>query len=544
MKNIYKSIFPMLCLAASVSLSSCIDETVPEDDYATTDQVGASSSALEASLNGIPTQMTEGYLVYKGEQVDETDMGYPQFMIALTEMLGDMYPGGEPGYDHYRAYNTLEGTVLSETSYFSYLPWFTLYQFVKTANDVIGAVDLESATDQQKGLLGSAYAARAFDYYMLMTLFEPVENKYTDCSKVLGLTVPIVTEETTGEIAKNNPRVSHEEMVKFILSDLDKAIGCLSVTDAKSRRLPGLAAAYAIRAKVHLWDKDYENAAKYARMAIDASGATPMSETEWTDPTTGFAKACPSWLWYINYSGESMRNLANFVGWMSPEAAWGYGELTMPCIDKSLYDKIGSKDFRKNVFINPGKFAYYDYKTSHDRDFVENAPDYMAVKFRCLNGNNSTYSIGGATDVPVLRVEEMYLIEAEAVGASKSVAEGVALLNDFMKSYRDPAYNYTGTDLRNFQIEVLTQMRIEFWGEGNAFASAKRLKPNVIQNYDGTNAPADPYKINCEGIKPNWTLCIPISEVNANRALNGYNNPNPSFAVEGPTPIGQFASGK
>ena len=59
----------MLCLAASVSLSSCIDETVPEDDYATTDQVGASSSALEASLNGIPTQMTEGYLVYKGEQV-------------------------------------------------------------------------------------------------------------------------------------------------------------------------------------------------------------------------------------------------------------------------------------------------------------------------------------------------------------------------------------------------------------------------------------------------------------------------------------------
>ncbi len=534
----------MLCLAASVSLSSCIDETVPEDDYATTDQVGASSSALEASLNGIPTQMAEGYLVYKGEQVDETDMGYPQFMIALTEMLGDMYPGGEPGYDHYRSYNTLEGTVLSETSYFSYLPWFTLYQFVKTANDVIGAVDLESATDQQKGLLGSAYAARAFDYYMLMTLFEPVENKYTDCSKVLGLTVPIVTEETTGEIAKNNPRVSHEEMVKFILSDLDKAIGCLSVTDAKSRRLPGLAAAYAIRAKVHLWDKDYENAAKYARMAIDASGATPMSETEWTDPTTGFAKACPSWLWYINYSGESMRNLANFVGWMSPEAAWGYGELTMPCIDKSLYDKIGSKDFRKNVFINPGKFAYYDYKTSHDRDFVENAPDYMAVKFRCLNGNNSTYSIGGATDVPVLRVEEMYLIEAEAVGASKSVAEGVALLNDFMKSYRDPAYNYTGTDLRNFQIEVLTQMRIEFWGEGNAFASAKRLKPNVIQNYDGTNAPADPYKINCEGIKPNWTLCIPISEVNANRALNGYNNPNPSVAVDGPTPIGQFASGK
>ena len=268
MKNIYKRIFPVFCLAATMSLGSCIEEVEPEDDYATNEQVGASASALEASVNGIPTQMTEGYLVYKGEQVNETDMGYPQFMIALTEMLGDMYPGGEPGYDHYTSYNTLQGTGLSETGYYSYLPWFTLYQFVKTANDVIGAVDLESANDQQKGLLGSAYAARAFDYYMLMTLFEPVENKYTDCSKVLGLTVPIVTEATTGETAKNNPRVSHKEMMEFILSDLDKAIECLSVTDAKSRRLPGLAAAYAIRAKVHLWDADYENAAKLSLIHI------------------------------------------------------------------------------------------------------------------------------------------------------------------------------------------------------------------------------------------------------------------------------------
>lgn len=544
MKNIYKRIFPVFCLAATMSLGSCIEEVEPEDDYATNEQVGASASALEASLNGIPTQMTEGYLVYKGEQVNETDMGYPQFMIALTEMLGDMYPGGEPGYDHYTSYNTLQGTGLSETGYYSYLPWFTLYQFVKTANDVIGAVDIESATDQQKGLIGSAYAARAFDYYMLMTLFEPVENKYTDCSKVLGLTVPIVTEATTGETAKNNPRVSHKEMMEFILSDLDKAIECLSVTDAKSRRLPGLAAAYAIRAKVHLWDADYENAAKYARMAIDESGARPMNQSEWTDPTTGFAKACPSWLWYINYSGESMRNLANFVGWMSPESEWGYADLTQPCIDKSLYDKIGTNDFRKNVFVNPGKYAYYNYQTSRDRDFIENAPDYMALKFRCLNGNHATYSIGGATDVPVLRVEEMYLIEAEAVAASKTVAEGAALLNAFMKTYRDPAYNFTTTDLRRLQLEVLTQMRIEFWGEGNAFASAKRLKPNVIQNYEGTNAPSDPHKINCEGIKPNWTLMIPIDEVNANSALYGNNNPNPSAAVEGPTPIGTFAPGK
>ena len=80
--------------------------------------------------------MVQWYLVY-GEQVHETDMAYPQLMIAQTEMLGDMYPGGsESGYDWFRNYNTFNGNV-GENSYFAYLPWFTLYQFIKSTNDVI-----------------------------------------------------------------------------------------------------------------------------------------------------------------------------------------------------------------------------------------------------------------------------------------------------------------------------------------------------------------------------------------------------------------------
>ena len=155
-----------------------------------------------------------------------------------------------------------------------------------------------------------------------------------------------------------------------------------------------------------------------------------------------------------------------------------------------------------------------------------------------------TYSIGGVSDVSVMRVEEMYLIEAEAVGASQGVAAGAALLNSFMQQYRDPEYNYTGSDLREFQLEVLTQMHFESWGEGWAFPSAKRLKPDVIQNYEGTNAPDNTFKINCKGIKPTWTLVIPNTEVQSNSALENKNNPDPSQAVEGPTPVGEFAPAK
>ena len=544
MKNVNFLLY-MLSVVVALTLTGCITETFPEGDTATAEQIGASPSALQAALNGIPAQMSQGYLVY-GDQVTEIDMAYPQFMITQTELLGDIYPlGSNSGYDWYRGYNTGQSNM-SASQDVSYIPWFTLYMFVKSANDIISTVDIndESLLPSIRGSAGVAYACRAFDYYLLSVLYEPVANKYTDCSKVLGMTVPFVTEETTGEIAKNNPRASHADMIAFILSDLDKAEQCLADYTPSSKRFPNLSVVYGLKAKVYLWDEKYDKAAEYARKAIDAFGGAPVTAAQWEDPKTGFCVANQAWMWYINYSAETMGNLCNFTGWMSGEADWGYASLTRPSIDRSLYDKIADTDFRKHTFLDPKKYDYYNYQTSRDAAYINDAPAYLSLKFRCKDGNWQDYTTGGAVDVPIMRVEEMYLIEAEAIGASQGVAAGVAKLNDFMKTYRQPDYNFTSSNLRDFQLEVLTQMRIEFWGEGNAFPTAKRLKPGVIQNYDGTNAPADIFKINCEDIKPTWNFVIPIKEVQANKALDGNNNPDPTNAVKGPTPIGEYAKGQ
>jgi hypothetical protein len=239
-----------------------------------------------------------------------------------------------------------------------------------------------------------------------------------------------------------------------------------------------------------------------------------------------------------------MGNLANFIGWVSPEADWGYSSLSCPGIDRSLYDHIADTDFRKHAFLDPAKYDYYDYQTVRGSEWIEDAPDYLSLKFRCVNGDYETYTVGAAADIPFMRVEEMYLIEAYATGASQGVSAGVAKLNSFMQSYRQSDYNYTGTDLREFEKEVLSQLRIEFWCEGQAaFPIAKILKPDVIQNYEGTNAPADIYKINFKGIKPNWNFVIPLSEIQANPALEDWNNPDPTGTFTAPVEIGQFAPG-
>ncbi len=537
-----RKIFKLLSVftGSALLLAGCIEETFPEGGTATSEQVGASAAALEAAVNGIPSQMVQGYLIY-GDQVHETDIAYPSYMLSQSEMLGDLTVI-EQGYDWWNPYNTCLG--MSQTSYYSYISWFTLYQFIKSDNDVIAAVDIsdESLTDEMRGLAGIAYACRAFNYYMLMVLFEPVDNIYTDCSSVLGLTVPIVTEETTGEIAKSNPRATHDEMVEFILSDLDTAEELLANYTPSSRNFPDIAVVYGLKAKVYLWDEDYANAAEYARMAINASG-TPMTESEWLNSTTAFNTATSGWMWYVTPTADNMGNLANYIGHIAGEADWGYSSLSQPLILSSLYDEIAYTDFRKFAFLDPDR-STYNYESVRGDDWLAEMPDYFSLKFRCKSGDYQTYTVGAAADIPVMRVEEMYLIEAEAVGASQGVASGVALLNSFMQNYRQPDYNYTASDLRSFQLEVLKQMRIEFWGEGNAFPTAKRLKPDVIQNYEGTNVPSDNYKINCEGIKPNWNMVIPNSEIEANTALQNNNNPDPSSAIPSrPTPIGEFAPG-
>jgi hypothetical protein len=538
-KNIYLA--SALALMAS-AFTGCIEETFPESSSATSEQVGASSSALEAALNGIPSQMVESYYVYE-EQVHETDLGFQQYMIMMTELLGDLYSlGSNTGYDWFRNYNTCD-RAFGENTYFAYLPWFTGYKLIKAANDVIGAVNIEdeSVNETLKGMAGAAYACRAMDYYILTVLYEPVQNIYTDCSKVLGLTVPKVTESTTGEEAKNNSRLTHDEMIAFILSDLDTAEKLLADYTPASG-LPTLSVVYGLKAKVYMWDEDYANAATYARKAIDEFGGSPMTETQWLDVTSGFNTANQAWMWYSHRSAEGMGNLANFIGWVSPEADWGYSSLSCPGIDRSLYDHIADTDFRKHAFLDPDKYDYYDYQTVRGSEWIEDAPNYLSLKFRCVSGDYETYSVGAAADIPFMRVEEMYLIEAYATGASQGVSAGVAKLNSFMQSYRQPDYNYTGSDLREFEKEVLSQLRVEFWCEGQAaFPVAKILKPDVIQNYEGTNAPADIYKINFKGIKPNWNFVIPLTEIQANPALEGMNNPDPTGTFSVPVPVGEFA---
>ena len=73
-----------------------------------------------------------------------------------------------------------------------------------------------------------------------------------------------------------------------------------------------------------------------------------------------------------------------------------------------------------------------------------------------------------------MRVEEMLLIQAEGLIKSGQTAAGVQVLNDFVRTYRDPQYNAEATG-RKIEDEVWFQRRVELWGEGFSNSDTRRL---------------------------------------------------------------------
>jgi hypothetical protein len=121
-----------------------------------------------------------------------------------------------------------------------------------------------------------------------------------------------------------------------------------------------------------------------------------------------------------------------------------------------------------------------------------------------------------------MRVEEMYLILAEAQHMAGQ--NGKSTLEQFIKTYRDPAYVCTASDVQN---EVYRQKRIELWGEGRIWFDVMRLNKGVDRRGAG-------YEPNCVlNIPANdpillWRL--PQTEINGNSALTDADN-NPSTPV-------------
>ena len=542
--------------AGLVLLSGCIKEIDPQTSNVTIDQANNAPGAFVNFVSAI-TNSLAGSFTYSKSKQHPYDFGYPSFFL-MRDVMGQDIALEDKGNEWYTTWYAC-GVGLGPQYAVSQYPWTYYYGWIKSCNIVISMAGENPDGERMVGS-GIAYAMRAMFYMDIARMF--AQKSYA--MDKMAETVPLVLETTGLEALAKNPRATNEVMWAQILSDLDKAEERLQDYRRSDVYTPDLSVVYGLKARAYLTMEDWAKAEEYAKLA--QAGYSVMDEKQFTDRSTGFNTPNGSWMFGLIYKDTDENVLAN-----DGDSSWGsqmileisstgcgyaanYG--TSKRIDKHLYETIPATDFRKNSFVD---FAIDGYKDNDQEKAIEALSAYsdepkgllttasstgskavggLCVKFRPKGGVHDNQYQAYVVAVPMMRVEEMKLIEAEAAGMQNE-GRGIALLTDFAKT-RDPQFvygqhkdeTYGSSYATSFQNEVWWQRRVELWGEGFATFDIKRLDKGVIRSYPGTNHPLgmrwnkDLYTTNTGNIHPDWMdLCIIQTETNYNTACT--NNPTP-----------------
>lgn len=539
MKNIIK--FIAVGVASMTLATSCIDEIQPQSTTITAEQAanapGAYNnfvSAITSSLCGTPQYYSTSYV---------WDYGYPSFFLMRDMMGNDIAMGA--GNNWYYTWYTC-GTGLGPAYAYCQIPWTVYYSWIKNCNTVISLAGEEPDEEKIHGA-GIAYCMRAFFYMDLARMF--AQKPYT--ADKSSETVPIITGTEELDSLAYNPRATNEKMWNFIISDLKTAEKYIAGYERDDVYTPNINVVYGLEARAYLEMGDWANAKEYAEKAM--SGFSVMTEAEYTSRNDGFNTPNSSWMFGTRFKSDDPCIKEN-----DADSSWGsimilevtasgcgyaadYGGPMY--IDRHLYESIPETDFRKKCYID---FAIDDLSSESEQlaalsnysdvpdgllvtaDAADGVVGGLELKFRPEGGEHVDQYAAFTVSVPLMRVEEMKLIEAEAAGMINE-SEGVALLTEFAKT-RDPQYVYGThkdayyTSLSQFQKEVWWERRVELWGEGFATLDIKRFQAGIIRSYANTNHLTG-YLWNQE-TTPDWmNLCIVETETNNNHSCT--NNPTP-----------------
>lgn len=469
MNKINKYIAGMgVAVMSLATFNSCIEEVDPQSSTVIESQVNHSSSAVKALIWGLPYYFNACATDYHFE------FGYGAMLHMRDVMTGDLPVNPSPsGYDWFAEYE--QTTLLNQDAPTIWYVWAYYNKFIQNTNVALSAIANANKTgmeDKYAGYEAVAKAFRAIAYLEMAQMYEfKTNDKFTtgvnaDGNNVEGLTVPIVTEKTTLEEARNNPRATKEVMQQFILDDLTYALENIDKFDDSDKVFPHKAEVYGLLARFYMWKEDYPKAQEAARNAINNYSGSPMTQSEALSKTSGF-NDLSKFMWGAKQTdaNESVKTgIINWTSWMSNETSFGYASAEpFVMIDANMYDRIGNTDWRKLMWKAPegspleGKTEWIDAKTA------ESYPDYASAKFRPVNGDGDNYTVGAASAYPVMRVEEMYFIEAEAA-AHQNAEKGKELLEKFMKTYRNKTYSCSKTDQDDVIEEIVFQKRVELWG--------------------------------------------------------------------------------
>lgn len=513
----------ILYAAAGLIAGACsqMDELVPQGGSALTSQVQETNQAVpsrvNATFNGMYTKLGAPESVFGSGRPD--DWGFPMIGFSSDIEAADLVLANS-GYNWF----SVCGALTSRNADYAnpYVRYAAPYNEIAAANEVINSYPADTQDPDALVRIAQARAIRAFSYLNLAPYFQfsyAAGGSGEPC-------VPIVTETT--EDFTNNPRATVAQVYELIISDLTYAIDKLAGYIRPDKSRIDQQVAYGLRARAYLNMQEWALAAADAAKAM--AGYTPATLSEVSVPFL-YNISEHNWIWgYDMQTDVALENpYATSSSWLRSFSGDGYAAACQvySCCNSLLYDKIPSSDVRKGWWVNTSLESPLLEAVSWD-GVSGNAVASLEidnVKLPFLPYTNvkfGMFSIGGTNndeDWPFMRTEEMILIQAEGLVKSGQADAGKQMLENFVKTYRDPSYSAEAGG-RSLEDEIWFQRRVELWGEGFSNNDTRRLNKPLVRFHGGTesNVPAA-FRFNMSANDPWWLMRFTSSELNTNLAI-------------------------
>lgn len=509
-------------IPAAILAAACtsIDDLDPQGGIILATQVQETNalvpSRTNATFNGMFTKLGSPGSVFGGTRPD--DWGFLMMCLSNDLEAADVvFPYS--GYNWFSACGLLTSRNADYAN--PYVRYAAPYNEIAIANEIISSYPADTQDTESLYKIAQARAMRAFAYLNLAPYFQ-FGHAAGGADKPC---VPIVTEATTD--FTDNPRAAVSEVYALIIDDLTYAIDKLEGYVRTDKSRIDRQVAYGLRARAYLNMQEWALAASDAAAA--ASGYVPASIQEVSAPSF-YSISEHNWIWgYDMTTDVALKNpYATSSSWIRSFSADGYAAACQvyACCNNLLYEKIPQTDVRKGWWVDSSLYSPLLDAVSWDgvsgqelaRLEIENVKmaflPYTNVKF-------GMYTIGGTSndeDWPFMRVEEMILIQAEGLLKSGSTGQAKALLEDFVKTYRDPAYSADASG-RSLEDEIWFQRRVELWGEGFSNADTRRLNKPLVRFHDSSSNFPEAFRFNMAADDGWWLMRFTSGEKNTNLAI-------------------------
>ena len=517
MKNRYTYILAIMAAGAC----SQMDELEPQGGIILSEQMQEVNSIIpsraDASFNGMYTKLGAPESAIGGGRPD--DFGFIMMAFSNDIEAADVVLANS-GYNWFSACGSLSSRNADYAN--PYIRYAVPYNTIAAANDILRSYPSDTDDPSIRHKLAQAHAIRAFAYLNLAPYFQ---FGYASGGQDLPC-VPLVTEKTTD--FTDNPRASVADVYELIISDLTFAIDNLGDYARTDKSRIDRQTAYGLRARAYINMEEWALAASDASKA--AAGYVPAAMNEVARPSF-YEISEHNWIWgYDMTSDIAMKNpYATSSAWIRSFSGDGYsaGTQVYSCINNLLYDKIPSTDVRKGWWVDASLesplLSAVTWNGVSGNAVAALEIDNVKMKFLpCTNVKFGMSAVGGTLnddDWPLMRVEEMILIQAEGLAKSGSENQAKALLEDFVRTYRDPAYSADASG-RSLSDEIWFQRRVELWGEGFSNSDTRRLGKPLVRFHSGadSNVPSA-FRFNMRADDGWWLLRFTSSEMNTNLAI-------------------------